>query len=71
MPFMAPVDEVGDVSLAALDGLFTRSSPADGNAAVEPALFEKTAPERPRRRPRTAPKRRHKRRADRVDPTVH
>lgn len=71
MPFTAPVDEVEDVSLAALDRIFTKTPPlVDEVVAIEqPRLMLDDAA--PTRRARGAPKRRSKRRANTVNPTVH
>src|SRR6476620_10320992 len=66
--FTAPVDEVHDVSLAAVDALLSQLPPAGCAATVEQPLFDDAPPPR-RRRPRAAPKRRRARGA--ADTSVH
>jgi hypothetical protein len=62
--FNAPVDEVPDISLAALDAILTEQlSPPVGGRAFEEPFLDDPPPPRPRRRP-AARKRRGARSAD-------
>lgn len=67
--FTAPVDEVDDVSLAALDAILTDLPPAGSAAAVDELVFDDDEiPARPRR-PRSAPRKRRRTRG--ADISVH
>ena len=68
--FTAPVDEVDDVNLVALDGIFADPPTADTVPALERPLLADAPPVRPRHA-RAASKRRRKRRGDTVNPIVH
>ena len=61
--FAAPVDEVEDVSLAAVDAILIELPPAGSVADIERLSFDEPVPARPRR-PRSARKNGRARRAD-------